>query len=401
MHGQANWRSALAVICGVTVVLGVIAWMRRSSPGKQRKTGNEEPEGNETDTVRQSNNCQNNLRKETVGNGPRNESIPELPKPRWRKVGQIRELYFYPLKSGRGKSLSECSFTNYGISVRDEGKLTLRDRMFLVYNEETRKFQTGRHYPTMILVSVSAVDESKVKMEAVGMPSVIFSLPSDSKKGAEAIECKMWWGEPVKCIDCGPEPAEWLSRFLTGTNSGVRLAYTTMEKRTILSEGWKKYSEVYKTIRDDDMGLFSDLSSYMLMTTQSLNMLNEKLERPVPAIQFRPNILVDTEKPFAEDDWEWIRIGERAVIRNVKPCTRCKMTKIDPESGVADKEEPLATLQSFREPTDPERIAVEGKAPMMGINCGLYVTGSVKVGDNVFVHVPEDSVFSGEKSRPA
>lgn len=405
MHGHADWRSAIAIICGVTVVLGVIAWMRKSSSSAEKKDKSQDSCKKETDVASQTNNCQNSINKKVVDNEARKDVIAELPKPKWKKVGQIQELYFYPLKSGRGKSITECNFTNYGISVRDEGKLTLRDRMFLVYNEETYKFQTGRHYPTMILVSLSAVDEFKVKMEAVGMPSVIFSLPSDSKKRTEAIECKMWWGEPTKCIDCGAEAAEWLSRFLTGTNSGVRLAYTLMDKRSIQADCWKKYAEVYKTIRDEDMGLFSDLSSYMLMTTQSLNALNEKLESPVPAIQFRPNILVDTEKPFAEDDWEWIKIGERAVIRNVKPCTRCKMIKINHNTGVPDKDEPLKTLQSFRELTDPERVALEGNSPQMGIYCGLYVTGTVKVGDDVFLHVPEDSseqnhTKAAKKSQP-
>lgn len=85
-------------------------------------------------------------------------------------------------------------------------------RMFLVYNEETGRFQTGRQYPTLILISLSAVDETKVKLEAVGMPSVIFEVPNSSENASEAVQCTMWWGEPVKCIDCGTEPAEWLSR---------------------------------------------------------------------------------------------------------------------------------------------------------------------------------------------
>ena len=85
-------------------------------------------------------------------------------------------------------------------------------RMFLVYNEETGRFQTGRQYPTLILISLSAVDETKVKLEAVGMPSVIFEVPNSTENASEAVQCTMWWGEPVKCIDCGTEPAEWLSR---------------------------------------------------------------------------------------------------------------------------------------------------------------------------------------------
>lgn len=55
-------------------------------------------------------------------------TIPELPNPNWVKVGQIQELYMYPLKSGRGKTLRECDFTEYGISLEDKGRFTLRDR---------------------------------------------------------------------------------------------------------------------------------------------------------------------------------------------------------------------------------------------------------------------------------
>ncbi|XP_076761828.1 mitochondrial amidoxime-reducing component 1 isoform X3 [Xylocopa sonorina] len=318
------------------------------------------------------------------------DSIPELPDPKWVKVGQVQELYVYPLKSGRGKTVKECDFTEFGISLDDKGRITLKDRMFLVYNEETGRFQTGRQYPTLILVSLSAVDETKVKLEAVGMSSVIFEVPQGADDTPEAVQCTMWWGEPVKCIDCGPEPAEWLSRFLTGTTSGLRLGCTTMNKRD-LRVAWKKYTEVYKNLRNEDSGLFSDLASYMLMTTRSVDQLNEKLERPVPALQFRPNILVSTQRPFEEDDWEWIKIGERAVIRNVKPCTRCKMIGVNPENGEMDKEEPLKTLKTFRYHTEPDRISLEGNAPIIGIYCGLYIPGKVKLGDEVYIHSSNDS----------
>lgn len=46
---------------------------------------------------------------------------------------------------------------------------------------------------------------------------------------------------------------------------------------------------------------------------------------------------------------------------------------------------------SFREQTDPDKISVDGSAPIMGIYCGSYVTGRVKLGDDVFVHVPADN----------
>lgn len=58
------------------------------------------------------------------------------------------------------------------------------------------------------------------------------------------------------------------------------------------------------------------------MTESSLNELNKKLKSPVTSLQFRPNIIVSGTEPFAEDNWEWIKIGNCVVIRNVKPCPR-------------------------------------------------------------------------------
>lgn len=83
--------------------------------------------------------------------------------------------------------------------------------MFLVYNEETGKFTTGRSYPTLVLVNLTAIDKLSVRLEAAGMPSLVFPLPQNSGKKTD---CSMWWDEPMKCIDCGNAPAEWISMFV-------------------------------------------------------------------------------------------------------------------------------------------------------------------------------------------
>ncbi|XP_015185472.1 PREDICTED: mitochondrial amidoxime-reducing component 1-like [Polistes dominula] len=419
---ESDFNSRIVITCSIAVFLGILYWnlrsnssiekSKRKNPSNKSNGGCEQKsETNKTNLHETTSNddceekiqtnlnetinkdCDDNLqiqvkKKTSEINVETKLNIPKL---KWVKVGRVEELYYYPLKSGRGKTITECKFTEYGISVEDEGLLTLRDRMFMVYNEETFKFQTARHYPTMILVSLSAVDQYKVKLEAVGMPSVVFRVPEKSEKSSAAIACSMWFGEPVKCIDCGPEPAEWLSRFLTGTNSGLRLGYSMPDRREITKGTWERFAKVFNTMRDEDSGLFSDLTSYMLMTSKSLDNLNERLETPVPTLQFRPNIVVSNDEPFVEDNWEWIKIGDRAIIRNVKPCPRCKMTRIDPETGNVAKEEPLKTLYSFRKQTDPAKIALDGPAPLMGIYCGLYITGRVKLKDDVFVHLPEDT----------
>lgn len=60
------------------------------------------------------------------------------------------------------------------------------------------------------------------------------------------------------------------------------------------------------------------------MTESSLGELNNRLKRPVTSLQFRPNIVVSGTEPFVEDNWEWIKIGNDVIIRNVKPCPRSK-----------------------------------------------------------------------------
>lgn len=392
MH-SSNWRSTIAISCGVAVILVVVIWNARSkkkSTPKKCKTNNTVTRNVPIET---NNCCEKKVeveKKEEKREKQEKIETSDFPELKWVKVGKVEELYYYPLKSGRGKAVGECKFTEYGISVENDGVYSLRDRMFLVYNEETRRFQTGREYPTMILVSLSGSSESKVKLEAVGMPSVVFRVPEKTEKSSVIVECTMWWGETVKCIDCGPVPAEWLSRFLTGTNSGLRLGLALTDRRQLMKGPWERFTKVYNNLRDEDTGLFADLTSYMLMSSQSLNKLNERLETPVPALQFRPNIVVSGEEPFAEDSWEWIKIGDRAIIRNVKPCPRCRMIKVNPETGTADKEEPYKTLKSFREQKDPVKKSVDGSAPTLGIYCGLYLTGRVKIGDDVFVHVPDD-----------
>ncbi|VAW28184.1 Flavodoxin reductases (ferredoxin-NADPH reductases) family 1, partial [hydrothermal vent metagenome] len=51
-------------------------------------------------------------------------------------------------------------------------------------------------------------------------------------------------------------------------------------------------------------------------------------------------------EPFAEDKWKKIRIGE-ITFRIAKPCSRCVIPNIDPETAEKSAE-PNRTLSSFR-----------------------------------------------------
>ncbi|XP_014210797.1 mitochondrial amidoxime reducing component 2-like [Copidosoma floridanum] len=320
-----------------------------------------------------------------------NEKILSSPDASWKQVGKVKEIFCYPLKSGKGRSVEMCRFEERGITIDEPAVFPVRDRMFIVYEEQTGKFQTGRQHPKLLLVNLSPVDEDRAKLEANDVPTCVFDVPKNTDNRSKVCTTvTMWFGEPVMCVDCGAEVAAWISKYLTGSDHGLRLGVFLANKdRDIVGGVWEEHTRLYSKVRNEDAGLFSDLSSYMIMSEASIIDLNERLDNPIGALQLRPNLVVTGCEAYAEDEWEWIRIGSDAIIRQLKPCPRCTMTRIDPNTAALDSSyEPLKTLRSYRKIKDPEKAKFDDHAPIMGIYCGLYRSGVVRSDDDVFVYQP-------------
>ena len=66
---------------------------------------------------------------------------------------------------------------------------------------------------------------------------------------------------------------------------------------------------------------------------------------------FRPNIVCDGHNAYAEDSWDCIEFeSDKKVVMNiVKPCARCSVPTIDPQTGIFDpNNEPTRTIKKFR-----------------------------------------------------
>ena len=77
-----------------------------------------------------------------------------------------------------------------------------------------------------------------------------------------------------------------------------------------------------------------------------------------------------------------IRLGNEVILHWAKPCHRCIVTQIDPETGTYIKnQEPMRTLRKYRmlEPT------LDG--PIFASQFGIDVCGTVKVGDDVYAEI--------------
>lgn len=203
------------------------------------------------------------------------------------------------------------------------------DRRMMVVTPEG-EFLTQREFPRLALITPMLM-EGIVSLSAPDFDSIQFVV---QKTGA-TIPVKIWKSRGVQAVDQGEEAAEWFSDWL---RSSVRLVH--------IADGYRRrLNPNYAISRDDHTG-FADGYPILLISEESLEDLNSRLDKSIPMNRFRPNLVVRGCAPFAEDTWKRIQIGE-VELGIVKPCPRCVVTTIDKET-LEQKKEPLKTLNTFR-----------------------------------------------------
>ncbi|KAF2899109.1 hypothetical protein ILUMI_07063 [Ignelater luminosus] len=308
---------------------------------------------------------------------------------KWEPVGKVKNLFIYPLKSGHRIELETAICTEYGIKMPKSGpSYQFRDRSFLVYKEDDNEFRTARQYTNMIFIKIAPhpTKEDHFTLDAPRMPTLTVRIPS--LKTTPQGEITFHKGEKIFTLDCGDKAAKWISNYILGSNSGLRLGFHDTDHRRNICNSHKKYLGVYPRFRNQSIGMYTDFTSYLVINQASVDDLNNRIpETNITALNFRPNILVEGENatPYSEDNWNWVKIGD-AILYLAKPCTRCVFTTIDPETGIkSESNEPIKTLKKYRMLKDVKNIELDGSLPVMGNNMGLEKGGVVSVGDVVYV----------------
>jgi uncharacterized protein YcbX len=233
-------------------------------------------------------------------------------------MAHLSRLFVYPVKSCAGIELQHTGLDDFGVE---------HDRRFLVVDEDD-VFMTQREHPNMSLIRIS-----------IAPPSLVFAAPDRSTcsvplrpAGGQRTRVRIW-DDDVEAIRV-PAAAEWLSRAI-----GVRCSLVYMPDDSV-----RPVSPEY-SVREDRIG-FADAFPLLILSQASIDALNWRLHDPVDVRRFRPNFLIDGVAPHAEDSWSRVRVGS-LELHVVKPCARCAITTVDPDTGVRGKE-PLRTLAEYR-----------------------------------------------------
>ncbi|NOZ53701.1 MAG: MOSC domain-containing protein [Gammaproteobacteria bacterium] len=231
---------------------------------------------------------------------------------------QVSELVIYPVKSMAPISLQCASLDHFGFK---------HDRRWMVV-DSNYKFMTQRQQARMSLIHVRLMDHGLV-LQAPHMTEITVVIPA-----VEACTKVTIWKDQCNVADCGDAVAHWLSRFL---NVKSRLMYFPDNEVRQVDLNYAQQG---------DRIAFSDGFPVLLLSQASLDDLNHRLDTPISIARFRPNLVVRGCKPFAEDGWHRIRIGE-LTFRVVKPCSRCVIPNIDLHTAERGQE-PTRTLISYR-----------------------------------------------------
>ena len=237
---------------------------------------------------------------------------------------ELMDLYRYPIKSLRGQRLAESPVEPRGL---------VGDRRWMIVDERG-VFQSLRQHPAMSgIVADEPAGGLSIRLWEHDHGCIDILRPTDQASERRRVRV---WSDRLETLDAGERAADWLSAVL-GTR--VRLVYQ--------SDSHARYVDADHADDAQTPVSLADGFPLLLTTTGSLDLLNAHLDAPVDMRCFRPNLVVDTDTAWLEDDWRTIRIGD-IRCRVVKPCERCVAVTRDPDTGEqADPVEPLGTLKTL------------------------------------------------------
>lgn len=196
-----------------------------------------------------------------------------------QRVGVIRDVARYPVKSMRGEAYASLALTLQGFE---------EDRRFAFVQADSRgpfPWLTAREMPEFLRWQTS--------VEKPGTPDVAVTVT---------------------------------------TGTGERWPVASGELRQAIE---KLFGRPVFLLRDY-RGSY-DVSNVSLISEQTVQRIAEESQTEVNPWRFRPNLLVDLEGGTAFDELQWVgrilRLGEKARVAVIKEDERCVMITLDPATG--------------------------------------------------------------------
>ena len=257
----------------------------------------------------------------------------------------ITALYIYPIKSLAGIEVAKAKVESRGFQ---------NDRRFMLVDENNQFITQRKHNKMALLQPELTASEIIVrhKTEAVSPLKISLDEPNTSP------EMVTIWDDTCPAKPVSPEADEWFSTVL-----GMKCRLMYMHDDSI------RQADQRYAIQETDKVSFADGYPYLMISEESLAQLNGKLDEPMDMRRFRPSIVFKGGKAHEEDEIRKV-FCNGIEMYGVKPCARCVMTTVNPDTSEKGKE-PLKTLSTYRQ---------TGNKILFGENFIATSEGELKVG---------------------
>ncbi|MEL7219840.1 MAG: MOSC N-terminal beta barrel domain-containing protein [Bacteroidota bacterium] len=219
----------------------------------------------------------------------------------------IHSLHIYPVKSLAGHSVQTAELAQRGF---------VNDRRWMLVDENGR-FISQRTHPILCRWQASVVGEDLVLKQLDTGEELTITNAQD--ENGEWLDVQVW-NDAFKARLVSSVTEQQLSNYL-GFN--CRLVYLSENSHRPVEEAYAKAGEEVS---------FADGYPYLIANTASLKDLSQRHGSELSMERFRPNIVVAGEQAYEEDNWQQLKIGT-STFRLPKPCSRCNMITIDPQTA--------------------------------------------------------------------
>lgn len=230
-------------------------------------------------------------------------------------------IYIYPIKSTAGIEVPESRVVAEGLTY---------DRRWAVI-DKTNAIVTPRECPRLLGIQ-TGITEQGLQIMIPGQPSITIPFTPHSKQLL-----------PVTIFN-NPVYGNHISRV-----DALLSAYLEMDCRLIcMDEECIRYMLPIYGGGEADRVSYADSAPLLLVSTASLDDLNDRLSGKIGMKNFRPNLVVAGCGADEEDRWKKLQIGE-VVFDVCEACKRCVVTTIDPQTRErSTDQEPLRTLATYK-----------------------------------------------------
>ncbi|WP_242890542.1 MOSC domain-containing protein [Actinomadura litoris] len=255
----------------------------------------------------------------------------------------IAGLTVYPIKSAGGVALAEADLTATGLR---------HDRAFMLVRPDGRHL-SQREVPGLALLR-PGFDGAKLTVESPLASAPLVWEAADGPARDVTVH-----GRPCQGVDQGDEPAAWFGAAL---GLECRLVRFTGTRRTLPGDGTLAFADGYPV---------------SVLSRESLDDLNRRVDVALPMNRFRPNIVLEGLGPYGEDSVTSLRgaAPDAVEIDLVRPCGRCVIINTDQETA-RRAPAPLRALGRYR----VERFG-GGREIMFGRLGVPRVPGALRLGD--------------------